>query len=114
VVALGGPAEEARAMDLPHDVAVRGAPLDRIAAVLARAPRYLGNDSGISHLAALVGGRGVAVFGPTDPVAWRPRGDGIGVLYAPQGCRRCGAERFCVHRLSVADVLASLRAIGRR
>jgi ADP-heptose:LPS heptosyltransferase len=42
------------------------------AALLGVADAYLGNDSGISHLAAAVGARGVALFGPTDPRCWRP------------------------------------------
>ena len=57
-----------------------------------------------------IGARGVAVFGPTDPLQWRPLGEGIRVLHAPQPCRRCGADRFCTHRLAVADVVAALTA----
>jgi hypothetical protein len=41
---------------------------------LAGARAYLGNDSGISHLAAACGVPVVAVFGPTDPRVWAPRG----------------------------------------
>lgn len=113
VIALIGPAEREPA-GVPHDLAVRGEPLDRIAAVLARGGRYLGNDSGISHLAGLVGARGIATFGASDPDVWRPLGGGVRVLHAPEACADCGAERFCTHRLAVADVLAALRAIGRR
>jgi len=43
-----------------------------VAALLSVADLYLGNDSGISHLAAAVGAFGVALFGPTDPRSWRP------------------------------------------
>jgi ADP-heptose:LPS heptosyltransferase len=43
-----------------------------VAALLSIADLYLGNDSGISHLAAAVGAFGVALFGPTDPRSWRP------------------------------------------
>ena len=41
---------------------------------------YLGNDSGISHLAAAVGLKSVVLFGPTDPVVWAPRGDCVRVI----------------------------------
>jgi heptosyltransferase-3 len=44
------------------------------AALLGACDAYLGNDSGVSHLAAALGARGIAVFGPTDPACWRPRG----------------------------------------
>ena len=50
------------------------ATLDRIAALLGRCGTYLGNDSGITHLAALTGTPTVAVFGPTDHTVWRPLG----------------------------------------
>jgi orotate phosphoribosyltransferase len=45
-----------------------------LAAILSRARLYLGNDSGITHLAAAVGAPTVAIFGPTDPRIWGPRG----------------------------------------
>jgi hypothetical protein len=35
---------------------------------------YIGSDSGVSHLAAAVGIPAIAVFGPTDPRVWAPRG----------------------------------------
>jgi ADP-heptose:LPS heptosyltransferase len=109
VLSLVGPAEMAREPEVPADAVVRGERLDRIAALLVRAERYVGNDSGISHLAGLVGARGVAVFGPSDPRTWHPLGDGIRVLHSPQACRRCGPDRFCAHRLPVGAVLEALR-----
>jgi heptosyltransferase III len=36
---------------------------------------FIGNDSGVSHLAAASGARGLVIFGPTDPGRWRPLGD---------------------------------------
>jgi ADP-heptose:LPS heptosyltransferase len=50
------------------------ASLPDLAARLAGCWAYLGNDSGVSHLAGLVGARTVAVFGPTAPDVWRPLG----------------------------------------
>jgi len=41
---------------------------------IAGASLYVGNDSGITHLAAAVGTPVVALFGPTDPTVWAPRG----------------------------------------
>ena len=41
---------------------------------LAAARVYVGNDSGISHLAAACGVPCVVLFGPTDPRIWAPRG----------------------------------------
>jgi heptosyltransferase III len=44
---------------------------------LARARLYIGNDSGITHLAAAVGTPTLALFGPTDPAVWGPRGANV-------------------------------------
>jgi hypothetical protein len=57
---------------LPH--AVRIDNLYELACWLARASLYIGNDSGITHLAAAVGTPVLALFGPTDPFVWGPRG----------------------------------------
>ena len=44
---------------------------------LARLSRgFIGNDSGVSHLAAAAGARGISLFGATDPARWRPLGRG--------------------------------------
>lgn len=49
-------------------------PLGELAARLAGCRAYLGNDSGVSHLAGLAGASTVALFGPTSPAVWRPLG----------------------------------------
>jgi ADP-heptose:LPS heptosyltransferase len=46
--------------------------LPTVAAIARVAAAFVGNDSGVSHLAAAVGASGVAIFGPTDPARWRP------------------------------------------
>ena len=50
--------------------------LPTVAAVARLASAFVGNDSGVSHLAAAVGAPGVVIFGPTDPARWRPIGPG--------------------------------------
>jgi hypothetical protein len=47
---------------------------------LASASVYIGNDSGVSHLAAAVGTPVIAMFGPTDPQIWAPRGERVTIL----------------------------------
>lgn len=44
---------------------------------LAGARLFIGNDSGITHLAAAVGTPTLALFGPTDPAIWCPAGDHV-------------------------------------
>jgi heptosyltransferase-3 len=60
--------------------AVRFENLYELACWLARARVYIGNDSGITHLAAAVGAPVVAIFGPTDPAVWAPRGHRVSVV----------------------------------
>lgn len=49
--------------------------LGEVAAVARMASSFVGNDSGVSHLAAAAGTPGVVLFGPTDPARWRPLGE---------------------------------------
>jgi lipopolysaccharide heptosyltransferase III len=63
--------------------AVRIADLYELACWLATARVYVGNDSGITHLAAAVGTPVVALFGPTDPRIWAPRGPQVRVIAKP-------------------------------
>jgi len=51
-----------------------------VAALIARCACYVGNDSGISHVAAGLGVPTVAVFGPTDPAVWGPHGPTVRVV----------------------------------
>ena len=42
---------------------------------------FIGNDSGITHLAAYIGCPTIALFGPTDPRTWGPIGRRVRVLW---------------------------------
>ncbi len=66
--------------DPPLAEAVRHDDLYELACWLARARLYLGNDSGITHLAAAVGTPVLALFGPSDPEVWAPRGPNVRVV----------------------------------
>jgi ADP-heptose:LPS heptosyltransferase len=55
-------------------------PLEELAARLAGCHAYVGNDSGVSHLAGLCGARTVVLFGPSSPAVWRPLGAQVHVM----------------------------------
>lgn len=75
-----GPAEES--LELPMTAkALKIESLVALARELARAQLYIGNDSGITHLAAAVGCRTVAIFGPTNPRVWAPLGKAVRVVH---------------------------------
>ncbi|MBV9304052.1 MAG: glycosyltransferase family 9 protein [Acidobacteriaceae bacterium] len=69
----------------PEDVlagAVRFTDLGELARWIRGARLYIGNDSGITHLAAAAGARTLALFGPSSSPAWAPRGSNITILWA--------------------------------
>jgi heptosyltransferase III len=86
VVFLFGPAEMERFSE-PAIAEIRAAgkllmnlSLTEVFGVLGCSRGYIGNDSGITHLAAAVGIRTVAVFGPTDPAIYGPIGPAVTIL----------------------------------
>lgn len=56
-------------------------------------------DSGPAHLCAAVGTPTVAIFGPTDPVRWRPyRSNTVAVYDSSLPCRPCHYQKTCTDR----------------
>ncbi|MBI3734040.1 MAG: glycosyltransferase family 9 protein [Chloroflexi bacterium] len=84
---ITGPAERALTGalgDLPPGVVpLRSPDLATLAAIIARCHLYIGSDSGITHLAAALGVPTVALFGPTDPLVWGPRGARVSIVQSP-------------------------------
>lgn len=81
-------------------------PLIHVASLLERCRCYVGNDSGITHLAAAVGTPTIALFGPTDPEIWGPRGERVTLLRKNPGCSPCTEEELerCTHRRCLATI----------
>jgi hypothetical protein len=104
VLAIAGPAEgdEAPVLGAPE---VRDWALPDLAAVLSRAALFLGNDSGVSHLAGAVGVPSVVLFGPTDADRWRPLGASVVVL----GARARAPEGLRLSALPASRVVAACR-----
>ena len=82
------------------DGAVRFENLYELACWLATARVYIGNDSGITHLAAATGIPVVAIFGPTDPAIWQPRGERVRVVAGK------------LADITVEEVLDAVAAVG--
>jgi ADP-heptose:LPS heptosyltransferase len=66
--------------DPPLPGAIQIPDLYDLACWLARAQVFIGNDSGITHLAAAAGTPVLALFGPTDPAVWAPRGPHVQIV----------------------------------
>jgi heptosyltransferase III len=105
VAVLGGPGAQERALAAPVLAALPGAinlcglvSLPEAAACLARCALYIGNDSGLTHLAAAAGTPTLSLFGPTPADEYAPAGRCVGVAVAD------GPE---MEDLPVAEALAA-------
>lgn len=65
---------------LPDFHFLNNLPLMEVASLLSVAAGFVGNDSGITHLAAALGIPVGALFGPTDPAIWAPRGKNVAII----------------------------------
>ena len=89
LVILKGPADEEAVDNLISEMGtedytlVKEESLLSVAYLLNQATLYIGHDSGITHLASLLGVPCIALFGPTDPGRWAPRGDHVSVIRGP-------------------------------
>lgn len=118
IVFIAGPAEASAVRrrlthfaDGERGVLIADASLSEVASLLADAALYIGNDSGISHLAAAIGTPMLAIFGPTDPRLWAPAGECVCVVRSSADCAPCGSrvaacpEQHCLFALSVDQIL---------
>ena len=102
-----------------------GAPLGRVAAVLARASLTVGVDSGILHLATAVGTPTVRLIGPVDPARFGPWGDPAlhRTVRSDPPCVWCNRLDYsgeelglhpCIRAITVERVLEEARSLWRR
>jgi ADP-heptose:LPS heptosyltransferase len=121
VVALGPVEEERGGLEavLSAGCAVaRDMSLAQLAAFISRADLYLGNDSGVTHMAAALGVPTVALFGPSDPQRWRPQGKRVSILRHPTECAPCSVtgmkscdHRKCLRMLKPSEVIRELTVL---
>ena len=126
-VILGGDRDhdEAAAMaaqlDGPHVNLAGRCSIRQTMALLQRCSLFVGNDSGIMHLAAAAGVPLVALFGPQSPLKFGPWGRRTTVIYHAFPCSPCRQKFFtecapsarqkpaCIEAITVAEVLAVCR-----
>jgi len=124
ILIIEGPADEAAAAevvaglgDIPY-LLVQNLPITKVAALLSLASLFIGNDSGISHLAAALKVPIIALFGPTDPFVWAPRGDQAFWLQGQAACAPCtrDEQRLCERQqcLDSIQVEAVMKCIAEK
>ncbi len=93
---------------------VRDLPLPALSGALQQCRVYVGNDSGVTHLAASLGLATIALFGPTDPAEWGPRGARVTILSRHGPCGRDGERPAepcrCLERIPVEEVYEGICA----
>jgi ADP-heptose:LPS heptosyltransferase len=119
VLWLLGPAEVRFTMR-PTDRVVHAPSLVDLALLLASCRVYVGNDSGITHLAAAVGCPTIAIFGPSDPGIWAPRGPHVRIVAgecpASGPCHRASRrprclDRDCLTGITIDRVIDAIRSL---
>lgn len=99
--------------------------LPEITALLARARLFVGNDTGIAHIAAAVQTPSVVIFGSSNIAHWRPwtatgAGTAAEVVFEEMECQPCHGyfcEKFeepeCIKRVPVERVMAAVDRVLR-
>jgi predicted lipopolysaccharide heptosyltransferase III len=93
--------------------------LPEVTALAARSQLFVGNDSGIAHIAAAVGTPSVVIFGSSNIAHWRPWNRGPAeVVFEEMPCQPCHGyfcEKFaqpeCILRVPVARVVAAIERV---
>jgi ADP-heptose:LPS heptosyltransferase len=125
ILILFGPAEGKEVegvfegMDFKTFVQVKGFSLLELASVMQGCRLFIGNDSGISHLASALEIPTIAIFGPTDPRIWSPRGEKVWVVRREMPCSPCFQKRSiecidseCLEGIGIEEVLEGLERLG--
>ena len=119
---IEGPAESelgrevAKALSPAKVILVESVTLSLLAAILERCIAFVGNDSGLAHLAAGLGVPSVVLFGPTLPKHWAPLGRHVVALRDPRGCNACitgRGDHTCLGNISVDEVRRSSASLRR-
>jgi heptosyltransferase-3 len=93
--------------------------IKQFASIAKKSALFVGSDSGAMHIASAVGTPVVALFGPSNPREWGPRGGPVEVLYKELDCRSCfhptciRGEENCMRLITVEEVYAAARRIAR-
>src|SRR5712691_8170776 len=126
VVAIAAPTEAHIADELKRNSSARvvtftDLSLPEVTALAARARLFVGNDSGIAHIAAAVGLPSVVIFGSSNVANWRPWAKAAAAVVLEQmECQRCRVyfcEKFeqpeCIRRVPVERVTAAVERVLR-
>jgi len=78
--------------------------LRELAAILKKAKLFIGNDSGVMHMASALDIPVVSIFGPTDPHYTGPQNTRSVVVVKQLECTPCYLREPCTHRRCLAEL----------
>jgi lipopolysaccharide heptosyltransferase III len=122
-VAIAAPNERPLLEKLCSEASVKITTLDpslpEVTALAAHSELFVGNDSGIAHIAAAVGTPAVVIFGSSNIAHWRPWNSAPAeVVFEEMPCQPCHGyfcEKFdqpeCILRVPVTQVTAAIDRI---
>lgn len=93
--------------------------LPEITALASKAKLFVGNDSGIAHIAAAVGTPSVVIFGSSNIHHWRPWTNAPNeIVYEPFACQPCAGyfckefgEPQCISSIKVENVIQAIERV---
>lgn len=121
IVLIGGPKERAMNAEVAADIAhehchdATGVSLKQLPALVAGARLFVGNDTGTTHLAAMLGVPTLCIYGGvSDPRVWQPVGPRVSLVHAEVHCSYCHLIRpemcrhgnVCMTEITVAEAAA--------
>ena len=124
-VAIAAPQEKPLLEKLRSEASVKIALFDltlpEVMALAAHSQLFVGNDSGIAHIAAAVGTPAVVIFGSSNIAHWRPWNSAAAeVVFEEMPCQPCAGyscEKFdqpeCILRVPVTRVTAAIERLLR-
>ncbi len=93
--------------------------LSEVMTVMKASRCFVGNDSGLAHLAAFLGVPAVVIFGPSSPQRWSPLGPATKVLRGEANCAPCFEvakqnceDPQCLNRVSVETAVEAVKEVG--
>lgn len=103
----------------PRTRLIENIDLTVLALVLSRAELLIGMDSGPTHLAASLGVKTIAIFGPTDPSIWAPPQPWARAVKSNYSCAPCPEQKrlncpqsLCLENIDPQTIIAAVEHLG--
>lgn len=126
ILLISGPADQHSCHDFlqilegPVPIRIESPSLSDLSAILERCSLYVGNDSGITHLAAAIGIPTVAIFRSSNPIIWKPLGLRVAVIIEEDNLQSSrpltdthsrSGNQACLPKRSIDQVVETIKSL---